>query len=236
MKARELISTSARLIGALAEGESLSAQGAVDALASMNRMIGNWSTQRLLVHSILRETFPLSAGVQAYTMGTGATFDTDRPQALERAGVLVTASGSTTEYPLRIATVEQWAEIVVKDVQSDFPSDVYPEGTYPDETLNFWPVPSSAQTVVLYSRKPISSIATLDTVISVPPGYEEAMVYNLAIRLAPEYGKMVPDAVALVANDSLANLKTMNHTPRYLETDPALRQRRGTYDIYRGGA
>lgn len=239
MTARDLISTSARLIGALAEGESLSAQGAVDALAALNRMLSSWSTQRLLIYAIVRELFPLVGGTQTYTMGIGADFDTSRPLRLERAGVQIANSGQTTEYPLRIATVEQWAEIVTKDVQSSFPRDVYPEGTYPNETLNFWPVPAAVTTVALYSRKELSSIPLLNTDISFPPGYEEALVYNLAIRLAPEYGKAIPDSVAMMGSDSLAVIKAMNHKPRFLEADNALLQGgmagRGSYDIYRGG-
>jgi hypothetical protein len=233
MTGRDLVSSSLRLLGVLASGEAPSAAEAVDGLSAINRMLDSWSTEGLMIYSSAREEFTLTAGVSAYTMGVGATFNTSRPQKILRAA-LEMGSNPAIEYPMRILTVEQWADIVQKTTQSTIPTDIYPEGTYPNETLNLYPAPDAAQTLVLYSWKPLSQIATLNTAIELPPGYQKALVYNGAVELAPEYGKMIPDAVSMGASESKATLKRMNARPYYLKVDPALVNTDGTYNIYRG--
>jgi hypothetical protein len=218
---RELVTAALRLLGVVAPGESLAASEATDGLSSINRMLSSWSTEGLLIYAVTREEFSLVAGTQSYTMGTGATFSTTRPVKINRAMIEVQSS-PTVEYELRILTPEEWAFIPAKDQSSDIPTSLYPEGTYPNETLNLYPKPSAAHKLVLYSQKPLTQISTLDTSISLPPGYEEALVYNGAIRLAPEYGRMLSTEVVAIAGESKSNLKRQNHRPRFLQVDAAL--------------
>jgi hypothetical protein len=60
---------------------------------------------------------------------------------------------------------------------------------------------------------------TLNGTVSLPAGYEDAIIYNAAIRLAPEYGRSVTQEVALIANDSKAAIKRTNYRPNYLEIE-----------------
>lgn len=218
MTGRDLVSASLRLIGALAPGETLEAQEATDGLAALNRMIGSWSTESLLIFARVRESFAITASVQSYTMGVGGDFNTSRPQKIDEAYLSV-AGSTTVEYPVRILSLSEWASIGVKSISSEIVTDLYAEGTYPLETINLYPNPSVANSLVLWSWKPLTSVTTLDTVISLPPGYEEALIYNLAIRLSPEYGRPVVAEVASIATDSKAAIKRMNHKPSYLRVD-----------------
>ena len=47
---------------------------------------------------------------------------------------------------------------------------------------------------------------TIKDVPKPTPGYEEALVYNGAIRLAPEYGKSAPGEIVIIAKESKANI------------------------------
>lgn len=60
---------------------------------------------------------------------------------------------------------------------------------------------------------------TLQTSISFPPGYAEAFRYNLAVRLADEYGVDVPANVGRVAITSLATVRSMNAPDLSLQSD-----------------
>lgn len=231
MTGRDLVSASARLLGVLATGETLSAQEATDGLATLNRMLDSWSEEKLLVYARVREVFALTPGQSSRTLGTGGNFNTARPQAIAQARLLVNG----LEYPVDILSEAEWAAIADKSVQTEIPTAIYPEGTYPLETVNIYPVPSAANSLVLYSWKPLSTVATLDTAISLPPGYERALVFNLAVDLAPEYGRPVPDRVDLVAARSLASIKRKNFRPSYLQIDGAIPARgRGRVDIRSG--
>lgn len=234
MTGRDAVAASLRLLGVLASGETSSAAEATDGLSALNRMLGSWSAEGSMVPFKVREEFTLTPGTASYTMGPSGVFNTTRPIDIERATIEIQSSTPVSEYPVRIVTIAEWAAIGLKDLASDVPTDLYPEGTYPLETLNLYPVPSVANKLVLYSMKALTAIATLDTAVSLPPGYDRAIIYNLAVELAPEYGKAVPDTVAMVAMESKATLMRLNDKPRYLGMDSALVSNGYRFDILRG--
>lgn len=234
MTGRDLISASLRVLGALASGDSLGAQEAKDGLDSLNRLFGTWSAENLMIYSKGSEVFALISGTQTYTMGPGGMFDTVRPAHIESAFLRMSSSNPASDVPLRILSQDEWAAITIKTLQSTIPSALYSEGSNPLETLNLWPVPSQANSLVIYSTKPLTSIATLDTVITLPPGYERALVFNLAVDLSPEYGRAISDVIAGNAIESKASLKRANYRPDYLRVDAALRPNANTFNWLTG--
>lgn len=234
MTGRDLVTTSLRLIGAAAPGESLPAQEANDALSSLNRMIASWSNESLLLYKNEQETFNLIPGTQIYTMGSGGSFNTERPQFINDVLLRVETSTPALEYPLNILSRDEWSIVRMKEVASTIPTDCYISEGYPLHTIYLYPKPSASYKLVIYSQKLLSSILLLDDEISLPPGYEDALIYNLAIRLAPEYGRQTPAEVGVIAADSKAALKRLNSQPNYLRCDNGI-SARGRYNIFTGG-
>lgn len=236
MTGRDLVTASLRLIGAVAPGESLASQEATDGLAALNRMIGSWSNESLLIHAQVREEFTLTANDQNYTMGSSGNFNTSRPIKINAATIEDQTSSPMIEVPLIIIrTSSEWAQIITKEATSAIPNYLFVEGTFPLETLNLYPMPTVAHKLVIYSDKPLTSIATIDTSVSLPPGYDEALIYNLAIRLSPEYGRSATAEIALIATESKAVIKRTNEKASLLTVDSALVPR-GGFDIYSGGS
>jgi hypothetical protein len=209
MTAREIIASSLRLIGVLAAGETATANEASDALNSLNQMLAVWSNENLAVYQKVREEFTLAPSTSAYTWGASGTFNSSRPIEVISA-MLETGS---QEMPLKILTTKEYAEIILKDL-SGVPEAVYFDGAYPLLGVSLYPVPSAADRAVFYSLKPFSTL-TLSTELSYPPGYEKAIRYNLALDLAPEYGRQ-PDALIMQqAMDAKAEIKRKNlQTPK----------------------
>lgn len=220
--ARDLVNGSLRLLGVIATGETASATELTDALSVLNEMLDSWSTQSLLIFAKIIETFPLIGGQQVYTMGIGGTFNTARAQRIERAAISVPTNNPANEIPLELLNLDQWANIQVKNILSTIPMKLYRDGQNPLDNLNFWPIPSAVNNLVLYSWKPLSNISGLNTTIIVPPGYYKALRFNLAVTLAPEFGRQIDPAVGITASTELANIKRMNSRPEYMETDPAI--------------
>lgn len=236
MTGRELVTAALKKLGVIAPGESLASAEAVDALAELNRMISSWSNESLLIHAVVRET-PLTLTVSdaTYTMGTAGSF-TNRPQSIDSALIRDETSSPAVEYPVRLLTLDEYTAIPAKDSEADYPTDLYDDGGYPLRTLTLYPVPSAAHKLVLFTKRILTEIATLDTSLSVPPGYEDAMVYGLAIRLAPEYGKTVSQEVALIATESKANIKRANMKTPLMRVDPAISTGIGRSNIFTGGS
>lgn len=167
-------------------------------------------------------------------MGPSGTFNTTRPVRIVSAAIRDESQSPAVEYPVEIVSLQQWQNITVKGMSASLPDRLFAEGSYPLETINIFPNPTIANKLVIWSDKPISSFASIDTEISLPPGYEEALIFNLCIRIAPEYGKVVPNEVGLIAIESKANIKKLNHRISYMEVDIALLRDRA-FNILTGG-
>ena len=108
--------------------------------------------------------------------------------------------------------------------------------TVPDGSLALFPVPAggTVASVALYVAAPQGEPTTLDTSLVLPEGAFEAVLYGLAVRLAPSYGKQ-PDAVTVaLAQEALGAWKRPNIRELHLEVDAALLPTGGGFNIYSG--
>lgn len=214
MTGQDLIASALRLIGALASGETASAAEAADALVILNQMLDAWSANRLTVFTLSRQVFTLQASKQNYTMGTGGDFNVTRPAKIQYWSII---SNANPLQPLELQansdflTDEEWQEVRVKNITGALPRKLYDDGGFPLRTLSFWPVPdnSSVQTA-LYTWNALQQFADLVTDYTFPPGYLEAIKYNFAIRLAAEWPGQLQAATPILAQQALANIKSMN--------------------------
>lgn len=230
--ARDLIKDSMLLIGAIASSETPTADEQADGLRFLIRMLASWSTEGLAVHTRVREEFTLTPSDGSYTMGASGDFNTTRPIQIEIATIEDQSVSPTTEWPIEIITLAQWAAIVTKDLTAVYPTRLYADAGNPLTNIYLWPVPTVANKLVLYSWKPFSAIASANTTVDLPPGYEEAIVYNLSIRLAPQYGKVAAAEVIQVAADAKESIKRLNVKPAFLAADDSTN---GTvFNIYTG--
>lgn len=250
--ARDLINRSLRLIGVVAEGETPSAPQQQDALEALNSLLDSWSGEGLMIHKRVREVFPLTVNQQVYTMGTNGDFNTSRPTVIQEARV---GQGPITDYtpepdpdpevalptqqlentqfelPIRILNVQEFADIVVKPTPTSLISAIYLEGTYPLERIVVWPVPIQVHYLILYSLKPLSIFDDADDEIQLPPGYDRALAFNLAMEVAPEYGKEPSSFVERTAAKSKAFVERSVKQPLLLKNDTAnIANRRGTWN------
>lgn len=215
MTVRELIRRSLLLINVLAEGENPSADMQDDAFSTLKEMIESWSTDSLLVPVRVREEFSLVSGQHTYTFGASGDFNSIRPMLIERAAVIVNGQ----EMPVQVLTKDEWANVPNKTGQSGVPQKLYAEGTNPLETVHVYFVPSDTNKLVLYSMKPLTAFSTVNDSMEFPPGYTRAIRSNLAIELAPEYGKTVSAELGVMAQTSLANVKRMNIRQYLMQPD-----------------
>lgn len=229
--ARDIVTRSLKLIGVVADGETPTAQELSDGLGSLNDMLDSWSNDNVIIPYHTIEEFSLTAGKSRYSIGSSGDFDTIRPIEINKISY---KDSSGFEIFLDKLTVEKWAEVRIKSIESSIQNCFYVENTYPHDYINFYPVPNSTNSIVIYSQKPLMSFSDLNTELTLPPGYSKAIRYNLAIEVAPEYGKEPNVFVLNGSSDSLKKIKNKNRRPRYIKQDLAVRAKSGNFNYYTG--
>lgn len=218
--AADLITSSMRLIGALATNETPTANETADALLVLNDMLESWSTDELMVYVCRDIVVPLSVGVATYTLGPTGGVVTARPQRIDTAF----ARWQGVDYPVDpTSETSRYDEISLKTQGGVTPELLLHEASFPDATITVWPVPSLPG-VVLYLTVPtaLTQVTSPAATLSYPPGYSKALRYCLGVELAPEYGIAVSERVAKVAVDAKADVMRANmYTPMSAE-DPAI--------------
>lgn len=200
-----------RLLGALDPSDEPTAAEAADALAALNDLMASWANESLAVYQILQEGFATVAGTASYTIGSGATWNTTRPLRIESAFL---RDSSSNDSHVAIYNRDEYDAIPLKTTQFR-PEALYYTPAVANGTVTLYGVPDAVYTLYLNSLKALQSFALLTTTVVLPPGYQRMLRYNLALEIAPEYNRKVPDAVLAIARESKANIKRLNsRTPK----------------------
>jgi hypothetical protein len=223
----DLIKRALRDAGVLGVGQNASAEDANDAFDKINSMLAQWNLRRWLVYH-LTDTAVVSTGATSYTVGPGGAFNIPRPDRIEGAYIRQTNTGQSVDYPVRILEAyEDYARIGLKSLVT-LPSDVFYDAGFPLGTLHFYPSPNaSIYEMHILTKAVLSAFTSLTQVIALPPEYEEALIYNLAVRLRPAY-QMAPDpTVTQLAKAALNSIKNA-------KMPAALSGHGGRFNVYTG--
>lgn len=231
--AGETINGSLRLLGVLAEGETPSAETSQDALRAMDQMVDSWNTERLSVFSTQDQVFTWPAGLINRTLGPSGDFVGNRPILLNDATYFRDPSTGVS-YGIKMINQQQYDGIAVKTVSSTFPQVIFTNMTYPDIDMFIYPRPTRALEWHFISVEELTQPATLDTVLTFPPGYLRAFRYNLACELAPEFGVEPSPQVQRIAMTSKRNLKRINNPDDIMSMPYSLIATRQRYNIFAG--
>jgi hypothetical protein len=206
--ALQLGSRAARLIGALASGQTMPPAEAADMLEALNAMMDAWRIERLMVYQVKQGSHSWASGNASRTIGTGGNFDTTRPDRIESAFL---RDSNSLDHPLTVLTErEQYDAITQKSDASTLPDWLFYDPAYPLGTLYLHPKPSANLTLLLNSWQILQSFDDTAESLALPPGYENAIVFNLACDLGPEYDITVPPWVVKRAAQYKAAVKTNN--------------------------
>lgn len=203
--AQTLIDRAVKQLGVLQAGGSLGASEANDALAVLNGMLQMWSIERLTVYVLTEHTHTLT-GAQSYSVGSGGDINIDRPNRLDSAFI----RQSSTDYPLEVLRAKSDYDSIYQKTTPGYPRAIYYHPTFPLGTLYLYPVGDASYTLHFNVWAPLSQFATLATDVNFPDGYEWAIVNNLAVSLAPSYGRPISNELALLATQTKAAIKSLN--------------------------
>jgi len=216
--AYDLIEGSMRLLGAIATGETMTADEANDGLNSLNDILETWSLENLTVWGTDVQVFSSVAGQGLYTIGPLGNFATTRPVRI--SGAFSTLNG--VDFPIDLIGEDEYDRISLKTMQQTYPEKAVYINSSPLGILKFWPVFSQVLPVNLAIDQVLTQVPNLQQVIGFPPGYYIALKHALAILMSADYGIQPSAVITSVASTTKANLKRANKKKREATFDPAL--------------
>jgi len=201
--AQQLINRSLTLCGRLGAGRGAGESESEVSLGVLNAMLDTWRTSGLLVYAVRDDQYTLSPGddpQQDYYIGPAAAdFDTDRPTYIQAANVILDALDSSLKRPLDLVNAAKWSEIETIDDHSVRPRLLYNDYAWPVSRLRFWPIPSKEITLELFTWQAVTQLDSLGENVTLPPAYERAVTYNLALELGNVFELPVRELVAATA-------------------------------------
>jgi len=226
-----------RLLGVLAAGEEASPTEHEDALDRLNGMIDGFNIQNFTVSHLQEKVYsPPSIGwTSKVTIGTDInnTFVEVAPMSVQAAFFRDIAG---VDFKMTPIGINEWADMVWKNIVA--PPLKYYENYYGHNlALQFDTVPYANYTLHLICKLPyVGNYKPTDN-IDWDYGFEEMLRYQLAVRLAPEYGMQLRADIAAAAQNLMQNIKRRNADNKTLIVDDGLQQgtrRYGYYDIISG--
>ncbi len=211
-------------LGMTQPGVSVSSATQLNAFRMLNQMLLNWSAEGLTVFGKVLQTFALSAGTSAYTLGSGGSFATTGSLRAQKVIAWLATSGDMREGGAPLSMEEfgaacvaaqaslaaLYAEAATEGVVTTVPSPLVApvpllvgcDTAFPLINVRVFPQPSSSPgNLELAYWVPIVAFATVgDGLTGLPPGYEAAIHYNLAVQLAPQYSRTGGPDQILAAN------------------------------------
>lgn len=209
----------------------------IDAWARLQWMLQQWARKRWMVYHLVTLSV-LATGATFYTLGPGGDIDTgtgsNRTDKLEAAFIRqLNSSPQPVDFPLKLLqTMEDYSRITLKSLTS-FPNSIFYDSAWPLGKVYPWPIPQGSMYslhVVIKAQLP-TSFPTLATSVVLPPEYFAAIVYPLAVRLCPKYGKQADPMLVGMAKDAIATVKAANTAIAELVM-PSELLRPGIYNIF----
>ena len=202
--AQTLIYAAMRTAGILASGETPNANEQSDGLLSLRMMLREWSARNMRLYAQTQVTLSLDGSSTYYTIGPGGDIDTTRPKTI-KGGYIRDAYNADTK--IVIIDEARYREFVVKSLGGT-PQYLWYNPNFPLGELYLWPIGSG--TAYIDCLMPFTEPSILEDSVDLPPEYEEAIKWNLALRFSAEYGREPSALVAALASNSLRNIESKN--------------------------
>ena len=187
----EIIKAALRKLAVLSGGSSPETYQTTDATQALNAMIKGFQADGMPVWAMKSYTFNVVTNTPQYLIGVGQTLNTPQPLKVVQAW---RSQGSTTaNIPMNVYTDYNY-NLLPLSVSSGTPVNLYYQPLNGYGAINLWPIPSDATTTItMRYQRPFEDMVNPTDDVDFPSYWEEALIYGLAMRLAPEYGVPLQD-------------------------------------------
>lgn len=194
----QIIESAMRKIGVLAIGQTPTTEDYTNATLAFNALIGEFRALGLELWTRTTYNFGLTTNVSSYNIGSGQTLNTPYPIKMLQA--YRTDTGNTTRIPMEIVPNYNFNLFPASSGGRPIQITYQPKVNY--GVIQVWPVPdadaNTNSTVNIVYTRPIEYMVSSTDTIDFPEEWVQPIIYNLAVRLAPEWGIPLPDRQQLM--------------------------------------
>jgi hypothetical protein len=214
MTVRDLLTRSFRFAKILGADEPMGSGDATDALVILNEVIEQANIDKLLAYYQTTVIFNTITNQLSYTIGPAST--SPNITAVRPVEILSGFSRrDNQDYPIFVASKEDYNYISQKSIGiAGWEQSVYYEAAWPKGTLYLYPKPTDANTSVHLSvMADIPAFASLDDVVTLPPGYTAWMKAKTGERLSTDYGTQFTLRMEKILMEAESSIKKNNIKP-----------------------
>jgi hypothetical protein len=200
-----------RLVGALGSGQTPDGDETGNALSILNGILDQWSTERQMISALSRVSNSWAGGLASKLIGLDSpqppgSIAVTRPIRIEQASATIGSS----EYVMDSLDETGYARYDSKGSQGT-PGQFYYRATAPMGEIFILPIPAQSIILNLWIWIPFGTFATPGSEMDLPPTYEKALKYALAVELCLEWtGREASATVIQGMIDAKANIKRIN--------------------------
>lgn len=214
MTGTQAVTRALQEIGWLGAGQAASGADLADSFGVLQRQFDSWAAERLMIPALLRTSVNLVSGTRDYTIGTGGDINIVRPNSITRATITLDRTATDIlELPIAVFTDLEWTGIGLKTYDAGTIRGIYYDHAWSAGLgqISTWPtINTSICALYLYTPQAVVGYSAFSDDLTFPPGWEEAIVLNLARRLARQYGRADIADLELDAREALRRVKSQN--------------------------
>ena len=181
---QQVITSALRKLAVLPSGGTPSTAQINDAADALNAIVKAFQADGMPLWKIASQSFTTVSGTENYTVGPSQTIDCPKPLKVLQA--LRTPSDGTNT-PLNVYTRYDFNGL--PHGASGVPVNLYYQPLRTSGTIKLWPAPNdSTTTITFHYQSPYEDMDASDNDFDFPSEWMQALIYNLAWALAPEYG------------------------------------------------
>jgi len=173
----QILERAYRIVGAIGEGQPLSATQTEQGRIALNALIKQWQTKGIFLWTLVKKTQALLAADPDYVLGNDVI-------GIDRAWYQL----SGDDIPVQVISYRQYEYEIVDKADVGEPTMVAIDYHLSTPTMYVWPVQSSSLTLEYLAIVRLQDMDTTTGTPDIPQQFLDALVYGAASNLADEYG------------------------------------------------
>ena len=198
----ELIKGALRITGAIAQGETPTADQVTEAAEALNMIAKSWQVDGMPLWVTKEYTLSLVANTSSYTPTT----------KMLRVVSAYIRNNSNVDIPMTIITRDEYNRLGNKTTAGN-PIQLLHIPNRTDSTIKVYPTPdstSASNTIIITYQKPYDDFDTSTDEPEFPSEWFEALKFTLAHRLSSEYGMNLNDRKQLLSEAILLKSEALS--------------------------